>query len=46
MCLFMKYGLLKNSVKVQSKNLTKLTKLLSNLKVILKFSLNKSYLVV
>ncbi len=46
MCLFMKYGLLKNNVKVQSKILTKLTKLLSNLKVILKFSLNKSYLVV
>lgn len=46
MCLFIKCGLLKNSLKVQSKILTKLTKFLSSLKVILKFSLNKSYPVV
>ena len=46
MCLFMKCGLLKNSMKVQSKILTKMTKFLSSVKVILKFSLNKSYQVV
>ena len=46
MCLFIKCGLLKNSMKVQSKILTKMTKFLSSVKVILKFSLNKSYLVV
>ena len=46
MCLFIKCGLLKKSVKAQSKILTKLTKVLSSLKVILNFSLNKSYPVV